>query len=140
MENAEGGYLFRGRVRGRADRQSVAPRLALASPGPGNAFGDHDLPDILAVNGDGGKRAPMPVLLPTVLRVADMDLDRARGQQLADAVLGNVSQSALGIALRVPGFRRIDVGDADMRLVDDDGVAVDDVWLRESDARCGQNC
>jgi hypothetical protein len=114
--------------------------LTLAGPWTGDAFGDHDVADILAVDRDGGQRSTVTILLATVFRVADMDLDAARGKQFADPALGDVAQPAFGIAFRVVGFRGIDISDPDMGLVDDNCVAVDDQRLRESDASCGKNC
>jgi len=54
-----------------------------------------------------------------------MHHDRAAGQQRHHPPLGQHPKPQLGRATIVMDFRRVDVGNADMPAVDDDGVAVD---------------
>ena len=80
------------------------------------------LANIHAINIDEGKGPAILVRHAPIVAAPDDNLP-AR-QKLADALLGDLAKPSLGVALRVPDLRRIDIENTDGLAIDHNGVAI----------------
>lgn len=103
----------------KVDTLSIAPRLPMPAPAPGEPFANQRRADRDVAGSDERQRAPVAIAaLP-------IEPDRAGRQQLREAAPGAQGQCALGSAF--PGqFGRVDIGDPDLLAIEPEGVAIVD--------------